>query len=237
MRSSSHIVVLVAGIAILGLLPACAAGFGAPGPGAAGIVRVKGPGTYVEPGCVGWCRAVYRDGYVKRDGPGFKVMFGTKLGVTDGSFAARAATLGTTGEPHLDVSFVPRSDRWAVTATAGYLFQTLWYDDATVSYRGLAPSVAFHWGLRRRVYVHGGLGRGFGSLVVTPDGAEDGVSAGAGQHRALAGASFVFRRTPSIDFALRVEANAYTTGEVPLGTERGALRGWGVTFQGLLSRF
>lgn len=224
-------------LVLVALAPACAAGFGAPGPGAAGIVRVNGPGMYVEPGCVGWCRAVYRDGYVKRDGPGFKVMFGTRLGVIDGTFAGRPSALGMTGEPHMDLSFVPRGDRWAITATAGYLFQTLSYDDATVAYRGVTPSATFHWGLRRRVYVHGGIGHGLGAIVVTPDGADDGMSTGAGQHRALAGATFVFRRTPMIDFALRVEASAYTTGDVTLGTDRGALRGWGVTFQGLLSRF
>ncbi|HUQ05265.1 MAG TPA: hypothetical protein VM261_22330 [Kofleriaceae bacterium] len=224
-------------VVLIVLASGCAAGFGAPGPGAAGVIRVNGPGMYVDPGCVGWCKARYADGYVKRDGPGLKFMFGTKIGVTSGKLAARERTLGIGSEPHVDLSFVPRSDRWAITATAGYVFQSLTYDADTVAYRGFTPSATLHWGVRRRLYVHGGVGHSFGSIAVTPEGTDDGMSAGAGQHRALAGATLVFRRTPMIDFALRVEANAYTTGEVALGADDGALSGWGVTCQGLLSRF
>jgi hypothetical protein len=183
---------------------------------------------YVDPSCVGWCKAVYRDGYVKRDGPGIKFMFGTKVGVTDGKLGTRERTLGIGSEPHVDLSFVPRSDRWAVTASAGYVFQSLYYDADTVAYRGITPSATFHWGMRRRLYVHGGVGHGFGEIVVTPEGADEGMAISAGQNRALGGATFVFRRTPSIDFALRVELNAYTAGD---------MSGWGATVEGLLSRF
>ncbi len=227
--------VLVASVAMLA--SACAAGFGAPGPGAAGVVRVNGPGAHVEPGCTGWCKVTLADGYVKKDGPGFKFMFGTKLGITDGKLGARARSKGIGSEPHLDVSFVPHSDRWAITASVGYVLQTLWYPDDTVGFDGVAPIASFHWGLRRRLYVHGGVGHAFGTVKVAPEAAAPGISAGAGQQRVLAGLTFVFRRTPTIDFALRLEANAYTTGEVMLGGERGSLSGWGVTFQGLLSRF
>ncbi len=224
-------------ILVLAFTSACAAGFGAPGPGAAGVIRVNGPGAYVEPGCTGWCKVTLRDGYVRRDGPGFKFMFGSKLGVTDGSFGARDRTVGIGSEPHVDISFVPHSDRWALTATVGYVFQSLRYDDDTVSFRGVAPSASFHWGVRRRLYVHGGVGHAFGSLKVAPEAAADGVSSSAGQHRALAGVSFVFRRTPTIDFALRLEANAFFGDDVMLGTEPGHLAGSGLTVEGLLSRF
>lgn len=215
----------------------CAAGFGAPGPGAAGVVRVNGPGVYVDPTCVGWCPAVYRDGYVRRDGPGLKAAVGVRLGVVDGWFAARPATVGPAGEPHVDVTWVPRSDRWAMTATVGYLFQSLAYDDATIAYRGVTPSATFHWGVRRRLSVHAGLGHAFGTVAVTPDGADAATTAGAGQHRALVGATVVFRRTPTIDVALRLEASAFTTGEVAIGAERGGVHGWGVSVEGVVSRF
>jgi hypothetical protein len=212
---------------VLLVFAGCAAGFGAPGPGAAGVVRVNGPGVYVDPTCVGWCKAVYRDGYIKRDGPGLKFMLGTKIGVTNGKLDTRERVIGIGSEPHVDLSFVPRSDRWAITASAGYVFQSFYYDDDTVAFRGITPSATFHWGLRRRFYVHGGVGHSYGSITVTPEGADSGMSAAAGQNRALAGATFVFRRTPSIDFALRVEANAYS----------GDMSGMGVTVEGLLSRF
>ncbi len=222
---------------LLALVSACAAGYGAPGPGASNVTRVNGPGAYVDATCTGWCPVYLQNGYVRADGPGLKFMFGAKLGVTDGGFAGRERAIGIGSEPHVDLTWVSATDRWAVTATAGYVFQSLYYPDDTVSFRGFTPSASFHWGLRRRLYIHAGVGHSFGTIELAPEAADDGMTASLDQHRGLAGLTFVFRRTPTIDFALRLEANAYVSGNVTIGSESGRMSGWGLTFEGLLSRF
>jgi hypothetical protein len=218
-------------------LAACAAGYGAPGPGASRITRVHGPSVYTDPFCYGWCKVYLDPGFIHKDGPGLKFMFGAKLGASHGAFAGRERALGIGSEPHIDLTWVPKSDRWAVTATVGWVFQTLFYEHDVVQYSGVAPSASFHYGLRRRLYVHAGLGRHLGTLEVAPEAASDGMTASAGVSRVLGGMTFVFRRTPSIDFALRVEASAYASDEVTIGPERGRFTGWGLTFEGLLSSF
>ncbi len=228
--------IIASGVA-LAALAGCAAGLGAPGPGAAGVIRVRGPGAYVEPGCVGWCRVSLRDGLIRRDGPGLKVAVGARLGVVRGALGDRGATVGLAGEPHLDLGFVPVSDRWALTASLGYAFQSLPYDDATIAYRGVAPSLRFAWGLRRRLAVHAGGGYGFGTVTATPEVGGASMSADAGQARVLAGAAVVIRRTPSIDLTLRLEASAFTTGEVAVGADRGRLTGSGVSAELVVSGF
>ncbi|MBK9032864.1 MAG: hypothetical protein IPL61_16595 [Myxococcales bacterium] len=224
-------------VAAVVALAGCAGGIGAPGPGGAGVIRVRGPGAVVEPGCVGWCRVSLRDGVIRRDGPGLKVTFGARIGVVHGALGARGAVLGLAGEPHLDVGWVPVSDRWALTASLGYVFQTLPYGDDTVAYRGVAPSLRAAWGLRRRLAVHAGVGAARGAITVTPDADAPAMTAAASQARALAGATLVLRRTPSIDLALRVEASAFASGQVAVGGERGRLAGWGVTSQLVVSSF
>lgn len=228
---------IVAGSVALTALAGCAAGFGAPGPGAAGVIRVRGPGAYVEPGCVGWCRASLRDGLIRRDGPGLKVAVGARLGVVRGALGDRGATVGLAGEPHLDLGFVPVSDRWALTASLGYAVQSLPYDDATIAYRGVAPSLRFAWGLRRRLAVHAGVGATLGAITVTPDAGGAAMSVDAAQPRALVGAALVLRRTPSIDLTLRVEAAGFTTREVAVGGEHGRLTGWGVSGELVVASF
>ena len=228
---------IIAGGVALTALAGCAAGFGAPGPGAAGVIRVRGPGAYVEPGCVGWCRVSLRDGLIRRDGPGLKVAVGARLGVVRGALGDRGATVGLAGEPHLDLGFVPVSDRWALTASLGYAFQSLPYDDATIAYRGVAPSLRFAWGLRRRLAIHAGVGATLGTITATPDAGGASTSADAHQPRALAGASLVLRRTPSIDLTLRVEATAFTTTEVTVGAAPGRLAGSGVSAELVVASF
>ena len=53
----------------------------------------------------------------------------------------------------------------------------------------------------------------------------------------LAGAAVVIRRTPSIDLTLRLEASAFTTGEVAVGADRGRLTGSGVSAELVVSGF
>lgn len=226
-------IIAAAGAALAG----CAAGLGAPGPGAAGVIRVRGPGAYVEPGCVGWCRVSLRDGVIRRDGPGLKITVGARVGAVRGALGDRAAVLGLAGEPHLDLGFVPVSDRWALTASLGYAFQSLPYDDATIAYRGVAPSLRFAWGLRRRLAVHAGVGYAFGALTATPDAGGAAMTVDADQARALAGAALVLRRTPSIDLTLRLEAAAFATGELAVGADRGRLTGSGVSAELVVSAF
>jgi hypothetical protein len=228
---------LVAVVA-LALAPGCAAAVGAPGPGGSGLERVRGPSTYVDdPDGDGYGYVHYDPGFVHVADGGVSFVFGAKIGVTRAGFGARDAVTGLGSEPHLDLTYVPRSDRWALTGTLGWVFQTLTYDDDVVKFSGFAPSVTMAVAVRRRFYVHAGGGGGIGNVSVTPEGDDYGTSARAYELRGLGGFTFVFRRTPNIDMAFRLEGNLYRSTEVMIEGERGAMSGYGATFEMILSGF
>jgi hypothetical protein len=219
------------------LLTGCAAAVGAPGPGGSGVIRRHGPSTYVEPINESYGYVHYDPGYVHTAGGGISFVFGAKLGATRGSLGGRRAAFGLGSEPHADFVYVPKSDRWSATLGLGWVFQTIYGDSDNVEFNGFAPSVTVQVGLWRRLYVHAGAGVALGSISVVPDGGGDSPSADATELRALAGFTFVFRRTPMVDLALRFEGNAYTSQSVMVGGESGKLSGLGATFEIVMSYF
>lgn len=216
----------------------CAGSFWAAGPGGSGVQRKASDGFVVTGGGYGYVTGYRVPGAVHAGGGGIGMSLGTKLGATYGAFGERDRVMGIGSEPHLDLVFIPASDRWSATATAGWVFRSLYYDDADdIAYHGFAPSLSVHYALRRRLWVHVGAGYTFGSIKIAPEVADMATSTGAGELRALGGMSWVFRRTPRLDIVLRVELNAYRSDEVTVLGETGRLQGAGVTFQAIWSTF
>jgi len=188
------------------LISGCAGAFGGIGPGMTNEARTNTGCVPDAPGSsMGTCSTTnYNSGDLE---------FGTQLGVRTGAVSGSAGELGSgTGlgiDAHAD--FVVAAEKWGAGLSFAYSNDQI-FSDPKLFYWGI-PIVAYgQWGLTRRIFVHGGVGRVVhGSLRVGED-----ESAAASAWRAVAGISFVFARNPKRDLAFRLEVRSQRSSDAML---------------------
>lgn len=145
--------------------------------------------------------------------------YGIQLGLRAGAAAASAGAIdsGTAlvWEPHTDI--VVASARWGVGVSAGYTNEHIFGSESggELIYSGFPFSAYGQYGLHRRIFVHAGAGRvAWGGVKRT---LPDETSADASAWRGFGGITFVFKRSSSLDLALRLEARVQRSSTVMLG--------------------
>jgi hypothetical protein len=179
------------------LLPGCAGGLWGYGPGTNGLQR-SGSGVDKTTGHVHSYRAEAGD-----------TEFGTQLGARVGAAWAKlpgeALATGLAVDAHADLSLA--FPKWGVGVSGGYTADRTGFDGHTWFYSGF-PIVAYgQYSLARRFFLHAGGGYVvFGSVKRIEDDSAPEAVGDANALRGLFGANWVFARSETRDFVLRVEA-------------------------------
>lgn len=194
-------------LAAVAVLSGCAGVLGGYGPGMTGEQRTS---HGVTPDSPGSSMGTYHSESFKTGEHVLGAQLGARVGAASASAGKLASGNALAVDAHADFTYA--MSRWGVGLTTGYTSDRLGeHGGATYFYSGFPVLAYGQFGLTRRIFLHGGLGRVIygGVKRIEPD--ETTVDASA--WRGVAGITFVFVRGAKKDFALRIEARAQRSGE------------------------
>jgi hypothetical protein len=147
-----------------------------------------------------------------------EIVYGAQLGARVGAVSATAGDIksgsGLAVDAHADI--VVAAEKWGVGVSSGYTSDRMFGTDngGSFFYSGVPIAAYGQYGLTRRIFVHGGAARIVHGAVkrIEPDE----LSVDAGAWRAFGGISFVFKRSPRTDLALRLEVRTQRSSSVML---------------------
>lgn len=145
----------------------------------------------------------FREDYTSSDMQ-FGMQLGARVGATWAKLPGQALNMGLAVDAHADATLA--FPRWGLGLAAGYTGDRTAFDDHEWFYSGFPVVLYGQYLLAERFFLHAGGGRVlFGSVKRIEDDTAPEVSADADAWRGLAGANWVFSRSASNDFVLRIE--------------------------------
>jgi hypothetical protein len=201
-----HSVLLLAAILTTG----CAGAFSGYGPGMTNELRTN---HGVTPDAPGSSTGTYHSRSYNSGEHVLGIQLGARVGVASATVGSIASGKALAVDAHTDIVYA--TDKWGVGVAGGYTSdRTGKHADATYFYSGFPITAYGQYGLTRRIFVHGGLGRVIYGSVKRIEPNELSVDASA--WRGVAGITFVFNRGPKKDFAFRLEARTQRSADAML---------------------
>lgn len=198
-------------IAFASLLTGCAGGFGTYGPGMTKVNRVNKGWSPTAPGS-SW--GTYHQTSYKSGGVNGGAEVGARMGVVHATASDAKSATGLATDVHADI--VVGGDAWSASVTGGYTSDRMFDSVDSFFFSGFPVGVvgAYGW---QKIFFHAGVSRVFAASIKNIDSDE---STDVGAWRGAAGVTFVLKRSPANDFALRFEGRLTKSSSSMLeGTE------------------